>query len=65
MNSSHETLAARIEARFAGQVTRIHSICGELTYELGKDDLLAVATVRASGGFAARHLGHAGAPIAV
>ena len=44
MNSSHETLAARIEARFAGQVTRIHSICGELTYELGKDDLLAVAT---------------------
>jgi NADH-quinone oxidoreductase subunit C len=44
MNSSHETLAARIDARFAGQLTRIHSTCGELTYELGKDDLLAVAT---------------------
>ena len=44
MNSSHETLAARIDDRFAGPVTRIHSTCGELTYELGKDDLLAVAT---------------------
>ncbi len=44
MSSSHETLAARIDDRFAGQLTRIESTCGELTYELGKDDLLAVAT---------------------
>ncbi len=44
MNSSHETLAARIDARFAGQLTRIDSACGELTYELGKNDLIAVAT---------------------
>ena len=44
MSSSNETLAARIDERFAGQVTRIASTCGELTYELGKDDLIAVAT---------------------
>lgn len=44
MSSSHETLAARIDDRFAGRLTRIDSICGELTYELGKDDLLEVAT---------------------
>jgi NADH-quinone oxidoreductase subunit C len=44
MSSSHETLAARIDDRFAGQVTRIESTCGDLTYEVGKDDLLAVAT---------------------
>jgi NADH-quinone oxidoreductase subunit C len=43
MSSSHETLAARIDDRFAGQVTRIESTCGDLTYEVGKDDLLAVA----------------------
>ena len=45
MNSSHETLAARIDDRFPGPVTRIDSICGELTYEVGKADLIAVATV--------------------
>jgi NADH-quinone oxidoreductase subunit C len=44
MSNSYETLAARIDDRFAGQLTRIESTCGELTYELGKDDLLAVAT---------------------
>ena len=44
MSSSHETLAARIDDRFAGQVTRIESTCGDLTYEVGKDDLLTVAT---------------------
>ena len=45
MRSTHETLAARIADRFAGQVTRIESTCGDLTYEVGKDDLIAVATV--------------------
>jgi len=44
MSKSYETLAARIDDRFAGQLTRIDSICGELTYEVGKADLLAVAT---------------------
>ena len=43
MTSKLETLAARIEARFGKQVTRIASGCGELTYEVGKDDLLEVA----------------------
>jgi len=32
-----------MEERFAGQVTRIKSTCGELTYEIGKDDLVEVA----------------------
>ncbi len=45
MRSSYETLAARMDDRFAGQITRIESTCGELTYEVGKDDLVAVATV--------------------
>ena len=44
MSKSYETLAARIDDRFAGQLIRIDSICGELTYEVGKADLLAVAT---------------------
>ncbi len=44
MSKSYETLAARIDDRFAGQLTRIDSVCGELTYEVGKADLLAVAT---------------------
>ena len=44
MSTSHESLAARIDDRFGGQLTRIDSTCGELTYEVGKDDLVAVAT---------------------
>ncbi len=44
MSKSYETLAARIDDRFAGQLTRIDSVCGELTYEVGKADLIAVAT---------------------
>ena len=44
MLSSYETLAVRIDDRFAGQVTRIASTCGELAYEVGKNDLVAVAT---------------------
>ena len=44
MSNSYETLAARIDDRFAGQLTRIDSVCGEVTYEAGKADLLAVAT---------------------
>jgi len=44
MTSSHETLAARIEARFGESVSRVPSSCGELTYEVGKKDLVEIAT---------------------
>ena len=44
MTRRNETLAARIDARFGGQLERIASSCGELTYELDKDDLIQVAT---------------------
>jgi len=44
MSERYEILAARIEERFGDQVTRVASICGELTIEVGKDDLIAVAT---------------------
>lgn len=37
-----DSLAERIDAQFAGKLTRIASICGELTYELAADDLLPV-----------------------
>ncbi|MCH9693797.1 MAG: NADH-quinone oxidoreductase subunit C [Gammaproteobacteria bacterium] len=44
MTDRYETLAARIDARFGEQVSRIASSCRELTYEVDKDDLIAVAT---------------------
>ena len=44
MSERYETLAARIEERFGEQLRRVPSTCGELTYELGKDDLIEVAT---------------------
>ncbi len=44
MTRSHETLAARIDARFGERVTRVPSTCGELTYEVSKDDLIEIAT---------------------
>lgn len=44
MTESHETLAARIDARFKGRVSRLSSICNELTYEVGKADIFAVAS---------------------
>jgi NADH-quinone oxidoreductase subunit C len=37
-----ETLAANIESRFAGRLSRVASTCGELTYELPAVDLLPV-----------------------
>ena len=43
MTDFYETLAARIDARFGARVTRIPSSCGELTFEVGKDDILDVA----------------------
>ncbi|MFQ6005721.1 MAG: NADH-quinone oxidoreductase subunit C [Woeseia sp.] len=43
MSDTYETLAARIDARFGEKLERIESICGELTYQLDKDDLLEIA----------------------
>ena len=44
MTDRHETLAARIDERFGDKIVRVESICGELTCELGKDDLIEIAT---------------------
>lgn len=44
MSDRFETLAARIDERFGDKVVRVESICGELTCEVGKDDLIEVAT---------------------
>ena len=44
MSDRFDKLAARIDERFGEKVTRVDSTCGELTYELGKDDLIEVAT---------------------
>ena len=43
MTIANETLAARIDARFGERVMRVSSVCGELTYEVAKADLVAVA----------------------
>jgi len=44
MSDRYETLAARIDERFGEQLTRVESTCGELTYEVGADDLHEVAS---------------------
>ncbi len=44
MSDRYETLAARIDARFGEQLSRVPSTCGELTYELDKSDLGEIAT---------------------
>ena len=44
MTDRYESLAARLDERFGEQVTRVPSICGELTLEVDKDDLIEVAT---------------------
>jgi len=44
MSERYETLAARIDERFGEQMRRVPSTCGELTYEVDKDELIAVAT---------------------
>lgn len=43
MSKTPGTLAARIDARFGEKLTRVASTCGELTYQLDKDDLIEVA----------------------
>ena len=42
MSNRIETLAGKIEARFADRVTRIASTCGELTYEVSTEHLAGV-----------------------
>lgn len=44
MSERYETLASRIDERFGEQLRRVPSNCGELTYELDKDNLIEVAT---------------------
>ena len=44
MTNQYDTLAVRIDERFGEQMTRVESICGELTYEVDKDDLHDIAT---------------------
>lgn len=44
MTDRYETLAARIDSRFAEKVERVASTCQELTYEVRKEDLIEVAT---------------------
>jgi len=44
MMDFNETLAARIDARFGESATRVASVCEELTFEVGKDDVVEIAT---------------------
>jgi NADH-quinone oxidoreductase subunit C len=44
MTSQYETLAVRIKERFGEQLSQVRSVCGELTYEVDKNDLIEVAT---------------------
>ncbi|MDH5177448.1 MAG: NADH-quinone oxidoreductase subunit C [Gammaproteobacteria bacterium] len=44
MNQALEQLAESISGRFAGQVTRVPSRCGELTFEVAPAALVAVCT---------------------
>jgi NADH-quinone oxidoreductase subunit C len=44
MNQALEQLAEEISARFAGQVVRVPSTCGELTFEVAPDAIVDVCT---------------------
>lgn len=44
MTDRYETLAARLDERFGEQVTLVPSTCGEITIEVARSDLIAVAT---------------------
>ena len=43
MSDINEALAARIDARFGETLTQVDSNCGELTYQIEKDDLIEIA----------------------
>jgi len=52
MSERYDTLAAQLDERFGEQIRRVPSTCGELTYEVNKDDLIEVATaLRNEGAF--------------
>ena len=44
MTDRYETLATRLDERFGEQVTLVPSTCGEITIEVARSDLIAVAT---------------------
>ena len=44
MTDRYETLVARLDERFGEQIAIVPSTCGELTIEVGKDDLITIAT---------------------
>lgn len=44
MTSRYDTFAARINERFGEQLSRVPSRCGELAYEVDKNNLIDVAT---------------------
>ena len=44
MTDAYETQVARLEERFGDQVRILPSICGEVTIEVDRNDLIAVAT---------------------
>ena len=44
MTDRYETLAARMDERFGEQVMRVASVCGELTFEVAKENLIEIAT---------------------
>ena len=43
MSERLETLASRLDGRFGEQLRRVPSSCGELTYEVDKDEFIEVA----------------------
>jgi len=52
MSERYDTLASSLAERFGEQLRRVSSTCGELTYEVDKDDLIEVATaLRNEGNF--------------
>jgi len=44
MKPRYQALAQKISARFGDRLSAVDSICGELTYELDKSELIEVAT---------------------
>lgn len=44
MKAKDETYVARMDSRFGAQVKRVESICNELTFEVNKENLVAVCT---------------------
>ncbi len=45
MTPRYEQLASRVNARLGSRLTPVASTCGELTYEVGREDLLEVARI--------------------